>query len=73
MASLLQDGHDPTVSVGKTAYAVASDKAVRDAFRRYMATAPEQWDWAAAGVPSGLTPEMEAEQQAKEASQALWT
>lgn len=45
---------------------MAADKAVRDAFRRYMAGAPEQWDWAAADVPSALTPEMEDQQQAKE-------
>jgi len=51
---------------GKTAYAVASTKGVRDAFRRYMAAAPQQWDWAAADVPSALTPEMDQHQQAKE-------
>ena len=66
VARLLQEGHDPTVSVGKTAYAVATEKSVRDAFRRHMANFPDQWDWTAAGVPSPLTAEMEAEQQAKE-------
>ena len=63
---LLREGHDPTVSVGKTAYAVAANKAVRDAFRRHMANAPDQWDWNAAGVPSPLTPEQEEQQLARE-------
>lgn len=66
MTKLLSEGHNPTVSVGKTAYAVSSNKLVRDAFRRYMASEPQKWDWVLAGVPSALTPEMEAEQQAKQ-------
>ena len=66
VARLLNEGHDPTVSIGKTAYAVATEKSVRDAFRRHMANFPDQWDWTTAGVPSPLTAEMEAEQQAKE-------
>lgn len=63
-----EQGHDPSVrdARGRTAYAVASSKAVRDAFRRAMAAAPEQWDWAAAGVPSPLTDELEATQQEKQ-------
>ena len=67
---------------GRTAYACASTKAVRDAFRRAAASALEGAEragaseedkeeiaraWAAAGVPSALTPEMEAAQQAKAA------
>ena len=66
VARLLNEDHDPTVSVGKTAYAVATEKSVRDAFRRHMASFPDQWDWTAAGVPSPLSAEMEAEQHAKE-------
>ncbi len=31
-----------------------------------MAEAPQQWDWAAADIPSALTPELEDQQQAKE-------
>lgn len=67
---------------GRTAYACASSKAVRDAFRRAAALALESAEasgaseeekgaiaaaWAAAGVPSALTPEMEAAQQARAA------
>ena len=63
---LLEEGHDPTVSVGKTAYAVAANKAVRDAFRRRMAADPEQWDWAAADVPSALTSDLEEQHLARE-------
>ena len=68
--ALLQEGHDPAVTNagGKTAYAVAADKAVRDAFRRRMAAKPERWDWAAAGVPSALTADMEAQHAAREVS-----
>lgn len=56
---------------GKTAYGVAGNKEVRDAFRRYMAEAPDQWDWAAADVPSALTPEMDQHHQAKEVGKVL--
>lgn len=66
IARLLAEGHDPTVALGKTAYQVSANKAVRDAFRRHMAAEPDQWDWAAAGVPSPLSPEQEQQQQAKE-------
>ena len=67
MAHLLSSGHDPTQrdEQGRTPYALAADKAVRDAFRRYMAAEPERWDYAAAEVPSALTQEMEAAQNAK--------
>ena len=33
---------------------------------RFMAHEPDKWDYAAAGVPSALTEEMEAQQQAKQ-------
>jgi hypothetical protein len=38
---------------------------VRDAMRRFMAEEPDRWDYAAAGIPSALTAELEAEQAAK--------
>lgn len=53
---------------GRTAYAVATSKETRDAFRRHMGLAPAQWDWHAAGVPSALTGELEAAQAAKRVS-----
>ena len=34
---------------------------------RHMAKHPDQWDWAAAEVPSALTDEMEAHQEARKA------
>jgi hypothetical protein len=71
VARLLSSGHDPTVqdSQGATAYRLAANKAVRDAFRRAMAQEPEKWDWVAAGVPSGLTEEMEEAQLNKKVRQ----
>ena len=44
---------------GHTAYVVAKDKNVRDAFRRFMAQHPSSYDYSAAKVPSPLTEEME--------------
>lgn len=69
VSKLLQRGDDPAVldDRGRPPYAVAADKDVRDAFRRYMASSDAlDWDWAAAGVPSALTPEMEAQQAARQ-------
>ncbi|KAK9844846.1 hypothetical protein WJX74_007581 [Apatococcus lobatus] len=65
--ALLEQGMDPAEkdSRGRTAYSLAGDKQIRDTFRRYMAKHLEQWDWAAADVPSPLTDEMEAHQEAK--------
>lgn len=67
MARLLAAGHDPTATdpQGRTPYQLAGSKEVRDAMRRYMADHLEQWDWAAAQVPSALTADMEAAQQSK--------
>lgn len=47
---------------------MAASKEVRDAFRRHVASAGESlaWDVEAAGIPSALTPEMEAQQAAKQ-------
>ena len=50
---------------GHAAYTVARDKAVRDAFRRFMAQHPTCYDYAAAKVPSPLTEEMERERKEK--------
>lgn len=66
---LLEAGHDPTQQdeKGRTPYILSADKAVRDAFRRYMAKEPEKWDYTAADIPSALTHDMEAAQLAKKA------
>ena len=55
----------PAMSAAAWPYLLAPDKDSRAAFRKFMAAAPEQWDWHAAGVPSALTDEAEAAQAAK--------
>lgn len=69
VASLLEAGADPCArdARGKTPYMLAVDKATRDEFRRFMGRRPGQWDYAAAAIPSALTDDMEAAQQAKKA------
>ena len=69
VASLLAGGADPTERGrgGRLPYDASCSKPVRDAFRRAAAAAPDAWDWGAAGVPSALTPEMEATQAARAA------
>ena len=71
MTELLDQGADPTQlsSEARTPYSVAGTKAARDAFRRHMGAHPDQWDWAAAGVPSALTPELQAHQAARQVPQ----
>ncbi|KAL8062538.1 hypothetical protein ABFX02_02G154000 [Erythranthe guttata] len=66
---LLEQGLDPCSKDerGQTPYMVASDKEVRNTFRRFMALNLEKWDWHAAKVPSALTKEMEESQAAKQA------
>ncbi|CAM0903267.1 unnamed protein product [Alopecurus aequalis] len=66
---LLEQGLDPCIKDerGKTPYLVASDKEVRNTFRRFMALNLDKWDWHAADVPSALTKEMEESQAAKQA------
>lgn len=66
---LLEQGVDPCVKDerGQTPYMLASEKEVRNAFRRFMASNLERWDWNAAKVPSPLTKEMEDSQAAKQA------
>lgn len=65
---LLEQGLDPCVKDerGQTPYMLASDKEVRNTFRRFMASNMEKWDWHAAKVPSPLTKEMEESQAAKQ-------
>lgn len=51
---------------GRTAYDLASTRAVRDVFRRSAATRPDAWDWlGAAHIPSILNADMEAERDTK--------
>ncbi|TVU16075.1 hypothetical protein EJB05_39623, partial [Eragrostis curvula] len=66
---LLEQGLDPCIkdARGKTPYLLASDKEVRNTFRRFMALNLDRWDWHAADVPSALTKEMEESQAAKHA------
>jgi hypothetical protein len=49
---LLRANADPTIhdQMGRTPFAVAGGKEVRNAFRRHMADCPAQWDYHAAGV-----------------------
>ncbi|KAI9511585.1 hypothetical protein F5148DRAFT_1170193 [Russula earlei] len=50
----------------RTAYDLASSRAVRDVFRRSAGAHPEWWDWLGAGrVPSVLRQEMEEEREEK--------
>lgn len=67
---LLEQGLDPSIKDerGKTPYLLASDKEVRNTFRRFMALNLDKWDWHAADVPSALTKEMEESQAAKQVS-----
>ncbi|KAF5731675.1 Zinc finger protein-related [Tripterygium wilfordii] len=66
---LLEQGLDPCIKNenGQTPYMVASEKEVRNTFRRFMALNLDKWDWHAANVPSALTKEMEESQAAKQA------
>ncbi|KAJ1414869.1 Zinc finger C2H2-type [Sesbania bispinosa] len=66
---LLEQGLDPCITDerGRTPYMLAHDKEVRNAFRRFMASNLDKWDWHAAKVPSALTKEMEESQAAKQA------
>ncbi|KAE8696844.1 serine/threonine-protein kinase Aurora-3-like [Hibiscus syriacus] len=66
---LLEQGLDPCIKDqrGRTPYMLASEKEVRNTFRRFMAAYLEKWDWSSAKVPSALTKEMEESQAAKQA------
>ncbi len=67
VSRLLEAGHDPTQqdAQGRVPYQLAASKGARDAFRRFAAQQPERWDYRAAQLPSALTEEMEAAQEAK--------
>ncbi|TCD65916.1 hypothetical protein EIP91_002031 [Steccherinum ochraceum] len=55
-----EDRTSQPVGHRRTAYDLASTRAVRNVFRRCAATYPDWWDWfGAARVPSALTKEME--------------
>ena len=57
---------DRTTRPQRTAYDLASSRAVRDVFRRSAGAHPEWWDWLGAGrVPSILNQEMEGEREEK--------
>ncbi|WOG95466.1 hypothetical protein DCAR_0414785 [Daucus carota subsp. sativus] len=66
---LLEEGLDPCIKDerGRTPYMLATEKEVRNTFRRFMASNIDKWDWNAAKVPSPLTKEMEEAQNAKQA------
>lgn len=66
---LLEQGMDPCLKDerGRTPYMVATEKEVRNTFRRFMASNLDKWDWNAAKLPSALTKEMEETQAAKQA------
>ncbi|KAF8379343.1 hypothetical protein HHK36_028777 [Tetracentron sinense] len=66
---LLEQGLNPCTKDerGRTPYMLATEKEVRDTFRRFMALNLDKWDWHAAKVPSPLTKEMEESQAAKQA------
>ncbi|URD98173.1 hypothetical protein MUK42_30737 [Musa troglodytarum] len=66
---LLEQGLNPCIKDGRgrTPYMLASEKEVRNTFRRFMGMNPDKWDWHAANVPSPLTKEIEEAQAAKQA------
>lgn len=66
---LLEEGMDPCAKDerGRTPYMLASEREVRNVYRRFMASNLDKWDWHAAKVPSALTKEMEESQAAKQA------
>jgi hypothetical protein len=70
---LLEQGLDPCVidERGRTPYMLATEKEVRNTFRRFMALNLDKWDWQAAKVPSPLTKEMEESQNAKQVTLKL--
>ncbi|KAK9273458.1 hypothetical protein L1049_018268 [Liquidambar formosana] len=69
LLELLEQGLDPCMKDerGQTPYMLATEKEVRNTFRRFMALNLDKWDWQAAKVPSALTKEMEESQAAKQA------
>ncbi|GAQ84657.1 hypothetical protein KFL_001990100 [Klebsormidium nitens] len=69
---LLEGGADPCVrdERGRTPYMAAKEKGVRNVFRRFMAAFPDRWDYTLAAIPSPLTEDQEAAQEAKRAEKA---
>lgn len=65
---LLEQGCNPCLKDerGRTPYMLATEKEVRNTFRRFMAANIDRWDWLVACVPSPLTKEMEESQAAKQ-------
>ena len=65
---LLEQGLDPCIKdeLGRTPYMLATEKEVRNTFRRFMALNLDKWDWYVAKVPSALTKEMEESQAIKQ-------
>ncbi|KAK8964056.1 hypothetical protein KSP40_PGU002473 [Platanthera guangdongensis] len=66
---LLEQGCSPCLKDerGRTPYMLATEKEVRNTFRRFMAENLDRWDWQAAHVPSPLTKEVEESQAVKQA------
>jgi hypothetical protein len=63
VTKLLELGADPTArdNFNKAPYFLSAGGEERDAFRRFVAVAPDQWDYeGGGGIPGALTPEMEA-------------
>ena len=57
--------NDDTTQTGRRAYDLASNKEIRNIFRRIAHAHPDWWDWKEAHVPSGLSEEMETAQDQK--------
>lgn len=65
---LLEHGCDPAASDNKGSFPfnLSKDKETRNTFRRFMAQHPKKYDYKQARIPSPLTAEQEAKEQAKE-------
>ncbi|KAH9513359.1 Ankyrin repeat and zinc finger domain-containing protein 1 [Bulinus truncatus] len=68
ITTLLEAGADPSVrdKSSKTPY-ILGDNKVRNAFRRFMASFPDRYDYVKAQVPGALTADMEIEKKKKAA------
>ncbi|GLD93021.1 hypothetical protein PINS_up001613 [Pythium insidiosum] len=66
---LLDHGANPSMLDlrSRPPYYLCSTKEMRNVFRRFMASNPDAWDYAASQIPSGLTDEMEQKKKEKEA------
>ena len=54
-------GCDPTLidAAGRVPYMLATDKATRNTFRRFMGTFPDRYDYGRSAIPSPLTDDIE--------------